>query len=223
MGAKEGCLAGQTGQNYAGRRSIGEVGNKEHYPMLANPDRAMHDRRPESEYTSTWQRRSQVPATRIFPDGTIRRIEYDSGTLTRTLAHCPPYTLQHRDGFMSSPMYPPPTHEHHVEHIYESPKFDRKLGRRYDEHREGPFYHELDPDSLSTSSSQPDLVLNPEMVVRPTLLGHMGMNGRHSQIGRYPDTNCNLVLEESNACPTTDFPPPPDLPPPNLDKNMNIP
>ena len=185
---------------------MADIGNKEHYPMLANPERGQNERRNESEYTSTWQRRAQVPATRLFPDGTIRRVEYESQNLDRAGNGFgqPPYSPEMVTSPIRSFGSPGP---HQVEHIYESPKFERKHGRRYDgDYNDAPFYHELDPDRLSSSSVQPDLVSNTD-----TGYQHASIHG-----AIWPDSNSNMAVIDSNICahPLSDIPLP-VLPLPN--------
>jgi len=129
------------------RRSIGD-GGKEHYPMLASQDRVPGER--EGDYISTWHRRAGMPATVMVPDGYLRS-DYDSGYRTSSQ-----YT--YGDGAQNgSAGFSPPR----VEHIYESPKFARKDPYE-EEFSDGPFYHELDPERLSTDStnvsSHPDLL-----------------------------------------------------------------
>ncbi len=142
-----------TDQSYtSGRSTETSVLPKEQYPMLANPERLGSDRG-DCDYTTTWQRRATVPATAVIRDTSLPpppRDAYDSRSLARPLSpshfHHTVYPLE-----SNSASYNP--YHHHVEHIYESPKFERKT------HPDGgPLYHELDPDKDDGPDSPPDLV-----------------------------------------------------------------
>ena len=142
---RKGSVLVPTDQSYTSSRSTeGGVIPKEQYPMLANPERMGSDR--ECDYTTTWQRRATVPATAVIRDHSLPpppREAFDSRSLGRPLS---PTQFSHPHNASFDPYH------QHVDHIYESPKFERKT------YADAPFYHELDPDRDNNKDSPPDIV-----------------------------------------------------------------
>jgi hypothetical protein len=124
---------------------------KEQYPML-HKDHPATIR--ESDYTTTLHRRLAVPPppamnNGVFPDLPVIPPPPQSAGPMGEL--CPVHGA-YGDGCMTSMhSFRPPA----VEHIYESPKFDRK--RRP---KDSPFYHELEPTSNSDPSESGDSQLD---------------------------------------------------------------
>lgn len=114
---------------------------KEQYPMLSKDHPAS-----ESDYTTTLHRRLAVPphvnSNGVFPDLPPPPPPSSAGGDL-----CPVHGAY---GDVCSGMHtfrPPP-----IEHIYESPKFERKRPR------DSPFYHELEPTSNSDPSDSESTV-----------------------------------------------------------------
>ncbi len=144
---------------------------KEQYPMLANP--RLDSDRGECDYTTTWQRRAMVAPAAVTRDTSLPpppREAYESRSIASP-------SLHYHHPSMVYPLEQPsasfnPFHQH-VDHIYESPKFDRKT------YSDGPVYHELDPDKDSgdnTLDSPPDLVPDEITYGRDVLTGPGGHN-----------------------------------------------
>jgi len=117
---------------YSGPIYIG--GSKQLYPMLTGQDRVATDW--ERDYATTLQMRQNVfPTSGLIsnPDVWTCPIHGSSGTT-------PSGTFDRR--FRS--LRP------RLEHIYEIPRLDQESGMNLENGNISPFYHELDPNALST-------------------------------------------------------------------------
>ena len=131
----------------------GQYCPKEQYPMLAKSDRPAMER--EGDYTTTLHRRLAVPPPLMAANRSISPPDIYPVTMginftsppggplpvTSPADACPIHGGQYGDRPLS-------TFGPAVDHIYESPNFQRKHyhGKDGKPLGEGPYYHELEPD-----------------------------------------------------------------------------
>lgn len=119
---------------------------KEQYPMLAKPERLVIGR--ESDYATTLQRRLAVPPGAISPS--LSDHLFLVSPSTSECNACPVHGTYNEVNNRAT-MGRMSTFKPNIEHIYESPKFERRAGDEHTEECATPFYHELEPDAAQMS------------------------------------------------------------------------
>lgn len=139
------------------------VGGKERFPGLASQERLTGR---DGDYTSTWHRQQTVPPGTFLPPPRPHEV-MDANHAHHNHVSC--YDFNTGSPTMFSTFKP------REDHVYESPKFNRKS---YAELGTGPSYHELEATREPCPYSDSDEEEEPEIHIRQNPLNDRLMRAR---------------------------------------------